>query len=160
MLLLVAVRPGLAQVTSQQARAIRDNAPVFVVAQDGTWTGRLLAMDGTTVTIQPHDGPPRSWPLADVLRVDTDRWDSSLDGAFAGAVAMAAYSLIAGATIAAEAANKSAAFATLTAAGALAGYAIDARHRSKVTVSLYKRDPAAPSHKSPGLFFTVRFQEP
>ncbi|HEX6976186.1 MAG TPA: hypothetical protein VF147_17385 [Vicinamibacterales bacterium] len=153
--ILLTATTAAAQRNSRQRSAVRDHATVFIVAANERCTGRLLTMDVTTITIQPHDGPPRTWSLTDVTSVETDKWDSPYDGAAAGAIAMAVYSLFAGLTIAAEAPNKGSVFLTLTATGAFAGYAIDAAHKSKVTVSLYERSPASAS--AAGLFVTMRF---
>jgi len=157
LLMTLVANPAAAQVTHAQAGAIKARAPVFVVTADGTWTGRLLSLDRSTVTILPQEGAPKTWPLSEVQRVETNRWDSPLDGALSGGLAMLMYACLAAPTLGAESPHKGAAILQLSLLGALVGGSIDAAHKSRITLTLYERHPSNPERHPRGVFLTLRF---
>ena len=97
----------------------------------------------------------KTLPLSGVLRIEAKKHDSPVDGALLGGVAMTLWCLF----VCAQGAQTTDDVPAVVMGGAMLGVVvggiIDARHTC--TVSLYKRPPAAPTRKSSGVFFTVRF---
>ncbi len=153
--LAVTATPAAAQLTAEQARAKADKVAVVVLVPDGTWRGQLLDIDAETVTILPKGGSPTTLKLANVLRIESKKWDSPADGAIVGGLAMVVWCVIICAQGASSENTAGKIILTGGMLGMVLGGAIDAAHRSNRVI--YKRPNATPARRSPGVFFTVRF---
>jgi hypothetical protein len=154
-LMILAAAPAAAQLTPEQARARAEKTPVLVTVPDGTWKGRLVDIDAETVTIEPRGGPLKTLPLSGVLRIEAKKHDSPADGAFVGGLVMTLWCLFVCGQGAESSSDVGGIVVGNAVMGMVIGGVIDARHTG--IVSLYKRPPAAPARKSPGVFFTWKF---